>query len=133
MELTKENLDKVMVASLYEDHAEDISDQIEVQAIAHSFCFCPSRLEGQRQNIIDMLKQLDSAFMRSGGGGMSFLRLPFDAYGRQWGEQREAEVLMALGMAIGVVSYLFPRELWRILPGGVPYIVVDTDQFAVGE
>ena len=29
-----------------------------------------------------------------------------------------------LGMALGVVHYVMPREDWKILPGGMPYLVI---------
>ena len=40
------------------------------------------------------------------------------------GEQIDADRLMMLGMAIGKVKYLLPRNLWFILPGGVPYYCI---------
>jgi len=29
-----------------------------------------------------------------------------------------------LGIASGKLSYLMPREMWKVLPGGMPYLVV---------
>jgi hypothetical protein len=33
--------------------------------------------------------------------------------------------LFALGLGIGMVECQLPRELWDMLPGGVPYYVVN--------
>ena len=37
------------------------------------------------------------------------------------------EELFCLGIAIGRVECLIPREMWKILPGGVPYYVICQD------
>jgi hypothetical protein len=43
-------------------------------------------------------------------------------YPGQWtGEQRVTEALACLGEAVGVFKCLSPREMWSVLPGGVPY------------
>jgi len=38
------------------------------------------------------------------------------------------EQLVCLGIAIGRVGYNLPKENWDILPGGVPYIVIDMER-----
>ena len=53
------------------------------------------------------------------------MNLCYDKYDRQWtGMQRSMEALMVLGIAIGKIEYMLPREAWPDLPGGVPYIVI---------
>jgi hypothetical protein len=32
--------------------------------------------------------------------------------------------LFTLGIAIEKVSFQLPREMWNVLPGGMPYLVV---------
>ena len=32
--------------------------------------------------------------------------------------------LLLLGLAIEKIEYLLPREMWSILPGGMPYIKI---------
>ena len=54
--------------------------------------------------------------------GVCFVNMPFKKDGSQWGEQRDAELLMALGKAAGIVWYT-PRELW-VLTLGVPIVQV---------
>jgi hypothetical protein len=35
------------------------------------------------------------------------------------------EQLILLGVGIGKVKSLMPREMWDVLPGGMPYYVVE--------
>ena len=86
----------------------------------------PDKIEQHRNEIYEMLKQLPTAFWDSptGGGGYTFLALPTDKDGNQWGGQQHADMLMTLGLAAGYIQYLFPIEMLRELPGGVPYIVI---------
>lgn len=56
---------------------------------------------------------------------MSFLNSCNTNEGKQWtGMHMKMEFLFALGVAIEKVKNLLPREMWPILPGGVPYFVV---------
>ena len=34
--------------------------------------------------------------------------------------------LVVLGIGVGMVAYSLPRDVWNILPGGVPYVIIDT-------
>ena len=33
--------------------------------------------------------------------------------------------LVCLGRAIGAVEFVMPRDLWKVFPGGMPYIVIN--------
>ena len=47
----------------------------------------------------------------------------------QWtGEHRVMEQLFVLGIGIGHVRYCFPRDMWKSLPGSMPYMIVDISQ-----
>lgn len=84
------------------------------------------KIEEHRAEIEAMLMELPHNFRRSVGGGWSFLNGCVDSSGDLWtGEQRIVEYLVLLGMGIGKVSILLPRELWAVLPGGVPYFVIE--------
>ena len=44
----------------------------------------------------------------------------------QWtGFHQTMDELVCLGLAIEKLSYLMPREYWKILPGGMPYLVIE--------
>lgn len=97
---------------------------VEGDGIIRKFGFHPERLEGHREDVRGMLMELSDDFMATKGGGMSFLNMPMDKDGHQWGEQVNAGDLCALGTALGLVSFPLPREMWEVLPGNVPYVMV---------
>jgi len=90
---------------------------IIVNGLVRNFAFHKSRIEQNRKAIIEMISELPKEFDE----GWSFLNMCLDARGEQWGDQSNAEELACLGMAIGVFVCLAPREMWSVLPGGVPY------------
>lgn len=99
---------------------------IKVEGIVTNFVLMADKVENHAQEIKEMLDQLQPEFNIDGGGGYTFLNMPFDRFGKQWGEQLNAQELMVLGIASGWASYLIPkRDMWRAFPGGVPYVVVN--------
>jgi hypothetical protein len=94
-----------------------------VEGVVQSFGFHKGRVLAARDRIVAMLRCLDSKFE----AGASFLEAPFDKNRNQWGEHRDVNELMCLGMAIGVVEYAAPKLMWPMLPGGMPYYVVKFD------
>lgn len=43
----------------------------------------------------------------------------------QWtGSHQTMQELLLLGLAIEKIEYLLPKEMWSILPGGMPYIKI---------
>jgi len=82
---------------------------------------------------VDSLYQeaLPDEFHTGKGGGWSFLDACNDRNGAQWTSlHRTMDQLVCLGHAIGAVSFCLPREMWKILPGGMPYFVVDVGKMA---
>lgn len=106
--------------------SEDTTNHIKAEGIVSTVGFHPGRVEEHRAEIELMLAELPEAFMAAGGGGWSFLNLCFDRHGNQWtGIHQTMEQLVQLGIAIGKVKYQLPRELWGVLPGGMPYLVIE--------
>ena len=105
---------------------EIINDVHLIMGIGRTlYCFDVDKLQAHEEEIFEALKELPCEFMQSSGkGGWSFLNCCMDRHGRQWGEQRDADMLIALGRAIGKVAWLSSREKWFSLPGGMPYLVV---------
>lgn len=122
--LTAENVTQTMMNCLFHD-GEDHTNFVKAEGITRNFGFHPDRLEESKQDIIDYLTQLPANFRKSGGGGWSFLQACMTEDGRHWGEHHNMEDLFALGCAIGKCHCLVPRDMWHILPGGVPYYVID--------
>jgi hypothetical protein len=122
-------IDPKRVEAIFEacvwDKGQDDGQPVEVEGIAKAE-FAPTRLSQHESEVVELLGGLPNEFKRSGGGGYSFLNGCTDANGEQWtGLQMVVEQLFLLGMGVGRVSSLMPREMWPALPGGVPYYVVE--------
>jgi len=89
--------------------------------------FHQGRIADSKPAIIEMVKQLPDEFHKGKGGGMSFLSMCVDKDGTQWGEHPTMDQLVILALAAGVGQYCMPREMWSILPGGMPYVVFDLE------
>jgi hypothetical protein len=134
MELTSPNVRKVFEDCLFRD--EEIKAAggenppfIGAEGITMKVGFHPQRLESHRADVSSMLSDLSDDFMHNKGGGMSFLNGCVTKSGEQWGEHQNMEQLFMLGMALGLVRSLMPRTMWRMLPGGMPYYVVNPEGF----
>lgn len=85
------------------------------------------KLAIHRKEITAMLNELPKEFHQFTGGGWSFLQSCYDKDGNQWtGSHKIMNMLFMLGMGIGKVEYLLPRDLWNTLPGCMPYLVIDS-------
>jgi len=124
MELTANNVETIFTASLFDDDA-DKSNAVIVEGIRAKFGFDPKKLEENKENISSMLDELPDEFKKNSGGGMRVFNAGMTKNGNQWGEHQNVEQLFCLGMAIGRVELLMPREMWQILPGGMPYYCVN--------
>lgn len=106
----------------------DGSESIDVDGIVCRFSFSKAKLEEHRAEIYTLLLELPDDFMSSKGGGTSFLMACHDKHGNHWGEHRDMEALICLGIGIDKASFLMSREMWKLMPGGMPYLFVkDTD------
>lgn len=122
--LTSKRVEAIFLDCLFRE-GEDTSKHIRVEGIMTTVGFHPSRLEGHKSKIEEMLGELPKEFQQSGGGGWSFLNACNDKEGNQWtGLQPVVEQLVLLGIGIGKVKFQLPRSAWKVLPGGVPYFVV---------
>lgn len=94
--------------------------------IISTLAFHPVRLEESKSRIRAILDEMPDDFHASKGGGMSFLNLCMDRNGNHWAEHPTLGILCSLGLAAGMVSYPMPRDMWSILPGGMPYVTINT-------
>lgn len=97
------------------------------EGVRSRFAFRKSAVEQVREDVKSMLAQLPENFMKGKGGGWSFLQACMNKDEVQWGEHRNIDDLICLGSALGMVKFCMPREMWRALPGGMPYFVVDLE------
>uniref|UniRef100_A0A6M3LIC0 Uncharacterized protein n=1 Tax=viral metagenome TaxID=1070528 RepID=A0A6M3LIC0_9ZZZZ len=124
MKLTSKNVESIFMDCLFRE-GEDTSDPAIAEGIISKFGFHKKRLELHKKDILIMLSQLPKEFQKDGGGGMSFLNACNNAKGEQWtGLHSIMEQLFSLGQACEKVKCLMPRDMWSVLPGGMPYYVV---------
>ncbi len=96
-----------------------------VAGITRTFGFHPERLEGHRLQVGGWLRALPSTFRVNEGGGWSFLAACNQENGVQWTSFHvRMEELFCLGIGLGLVTCLLPRESWGLLPGGMPYYAI---------
>lgn len=100
------------------------TNYVAAEGITKKIGFHPERLEAARDKVKAMLDELADDFKASGGGGMSFLNMCMDRNDNQWtGFHAIQEELCLMGIALGLVEWQLPREMWAVLPGGVPYLM----------
>ena len=123
MKLTAKRVHELIIDSLG-GVAPNPEKTIIAEGITCTFGFNVDKLATHKQEIIDLLNELPDSFKEKSGGGCSFLQACVDKNGNQWGEHHSMEELFCLGIAIGKVENLLPRDMWEMLPGGVPYYVI---------
>lgn len=103
---------------------EPQTDPVVTEGIMHKFGFHPDRIAGHAERIHELLLNLSEWFREDKGGGWSFLNACHDADGNHWGEHRNMDELFVLGLAAGKCRSTLPRNMWDVLPGGMPYYSV---------
>jgi hypothetical protein len=94
-----------------------------VEGIVRNFGIDVPKLEKDRDLVRSWIAELPTEFLQEGGGGWSFLQLCATRDGELWGEQSTAESLYVLAAALGLAKFLMPRDMWKLFPGGMPYMV----------
>lgn len=104
---------------------------VVADGVIHATVLHRGRLAGHSDEIRAMLGELPAQFHAGTGDGWSFLNACDDRHGEQWtGLHATMERLFQLGEGLGLVRSLLPRELWDVLPGGMPYYVVAAEAVA---
>ena len=126
--LTAERVRVIFTDCLFKDEEQPVKEYVPASGITTNVGFHPERVAGYKDEIAEMLNELPDEFQEAGGGGMSFLNACNDKHGEQWTSFHQTmEQLFQLGQAVGKVTCTMPREMWSVLPGGMPYYVVNTD------
>lgn len=130
MELTAKNVKEVFIDCLFKDteivKGKPVVEPIKVEGITSNFGFHPERLKGHKKQIAELLWELPFEFFKGRGGSWSFLNACMDKHGNQWGEHRNIEQLFCLGIGLNMAKYVFPRKMWPVFPGGLPYVTILT-------
>ena len=124
IKLTSFNVEKILLDCLYKVGEVDNENLIMVTGIMNSYKFQPDKLALYKENIKELLDQLPFEFMINGGGGWSFLNAYMTKTGEHWGEHRDIENLLVLGLGTHQARYVMPKEMWAVMPGGMPYFAV---------
>ena len=123
-----QRVEAIYAESLAEDLLDTSPDYLVVEGILRPTAFDLCKLKRHRDEIAAMLCWLPREFLnheQGGGGGWSFLQACQDRHDRQWtGLHMRMDQLFQLGIALGMAQYLGPRELWKVMPGGMPYAMV---------
>lgn len=123
--LSSERVEEIFLDCLLKD-GEDTNGSVKAEGITTNVGFHHDRLNSHKAEIEGMLDELPDEFKKSAGGSMSFLNACMDSHGNQWtGLHQRMEQLFLLGMAIGKVEAVLPREMWQMLPGGMPYYIIN--------
>lgn len=128
--INAEQVKNILRDCLFPEMPADDTKCIGIPSVTRVFALNPSKVELHRSEIFTILRELPLEFwdQKSGGkDGYTFMSLPFDRDGNQWGGQLRADELMALGLATGYMRYMFSKEMWMMLPGGVPYLIISED------
>ena len=123
--LTSENVERLLKSMLISegDPIPAESESTIARGITANVRFCTAKVTDHREEIRMMLDELPKQFRQSHGGGWTFLNMVTRRDGSQWGEQQQAEWLLLMGLAAGLIKYLVPKDSWNIFPGRVPYLV----------
>ena len=96
---------------------------IVVEGIMRTFVFHPGRLEQSRPEVESIIREVVAdPFFKGSGDGYSFLALCDDRAGHQWAEHPTMEELCCLAIGLKLAGWCAPREVWKVLPGGMPYV-----------
>lgn len=126
--LNTKEVKNVFLKCLFEKHevteGEIPVNAVPVDAIRGTFYFHGGRLTDNRDKIAAFISYLPNEFQK----GASFLELCMTREGHLWGEHKNCEQLMTLGVAVGILEYPLPRVLWETLPGGMPYVKIKEEK-----
>lgn len=134
--IDREKMHEIFVDCLYREEETQFKDQshsierdvpegaVVVDGILHRFCFHPGRLKGHSAEIRKMLELLPPQFFPEAGLGATFMDAAFDKDGKQWGEQKDVEMLFVMAVGLELARF-HPRETWPMLPGKMPYVLID--------
>lgn len=125
MPLTSENVQSIFNECLKTDES---TETITAHGVKIKAIFNSDRINARRADIIDMLEELPDTFHVGSGDGWTFANMCINADGEQWTDLHHVcDQLVCLGLAINAVQFTVKqRDLWRMFPGGLPYITINT-------
>lgn len=123
--LTAQKVNEIFMDCLFREN-EPTDNHIVGEGVMNKVGFHPERLKSNESKIDELLAELPEQFNKQSGGGWSFLNLVTDKNGNQWADLHQTvDELVMLSTATKKMSFLMPREMWSVLPGGMPYLVIN--------
>lgn len=123
--LTSVTIDALSELVLFRTDEDEEGEALDVHCIVHTVRLHNTRLQQCKERIKGILAQLPDNFQAEKGGGWSFLNMGETNQGVQWtGFHWQMEMLCALAIGTKQGLFVFERDLWSALPGGMPYFVV---------
>jgi hypothetical protein len=101
--LTSHRVHEVVMDCLFKE-GEPTEPHVRVEGIVQNFGFHPGRLAEHRSEVQEWISQLPKEFLKSGGGGWSFLNLCNTADGEQWGEHPDMQALCVLAIGLQLAA-----------------------------
>jgi hypothetical protein len=130
--LTADRVHHVYGACWRAEGTRNSLQRIEVVGWLLRHTFSIKKLHGYREEIIRMLLSLPAGFRSDVGEGGSVGNMIERGDGVIWSvDMADIEKLVALGIASGLMNFCAPREVWHMLPGGLPYVRVEITMFGV--
>ena len=116
-------IQKIIKYCLYNDdevvNREIPEGAIIAKGIRMHIAFHPDRLNECEDKIEELINDLPETFNE----GWSFLNMCLDRNNNEWtSSHRTMDELLILGLASGKLEYCCEREMWNVLPGGMPYV-----------
>lgn len=124
--LTSKRVNEIFLDCLFKDHELGPDGQppeekmVKAQGITILAGFSREQIGKYASEIATLCDELPDTFKE----GMSFLAMCYDRHENQWGEHNNMQELMLLGCASGKMKMPLPKDMWPVLPGGMPYIQV---------
>lgn len=127
--INSQRVEEIFLDCLFKD-GEPTDKHVLAEGLTCTVGFHPQRLEDHKEEVKQILNNLPGPFFpveQGGGGGWAFSNVVLDKNETQWTDfQLRAEQLLQLGIGMKMVMCLAPREMWSILPNGMPYYLVST-------
>lgn len=122
--ITADNMSKLTEKAFMDclfKEGEDTTNHVVVEGITMKVGLHPQRLEEKRELVQALLTELPPEFK----DGYTFLNFCTTKEGELWTDShRICELLIIMAIGLDLMEYCLPRELWVILPGSVPYVMI---------
>lgn len=102
-------------------NGKPVVEPVVAEGVRVRIGFHPERIRQAKDEISAMIDSLDPSIDTD--EGISFLNICQDKNGNLWtGLHQICDELVTMGIALELLEYVLPRDLWMLMPGGVPAV-----------